>query len=76
MSEMNCQCGLRLLRLGCPACTAGLSAGLGLVREREMLELAGHAGKRPGRALARRAPVRQAGVSLLAEVGGPCRRDG
>jgi hypothetical protein len=44
LPEMNYQCGLWLLRLGCPACAAELSAGLGLVREREMLEFAGQAG--------------------------------
>jgi hypothetical protein len=47
LPEMNYQCGLWLLRLGCAACAAcaaELSAGLGLVREREMLKFAGHAG--------------------------------
>ena len=44
LPEMICQCGLWLLRLGCPACAVELSAGLGLVGEREMLESAGHGG--------------------------------
>jgi len=43
LPEMNCQCGLWLLRLGCPACS-GAFRRFGLVREREMLESAGHAG--------------------------------